>query len=60
MTCRIADWICFGFDDPPAEPARGEIMDHYFADQIARQLHGVHRKLRSAKTAEAATRLCLA
>jgi hypothetical protein len=25
MTSRIADWISFRFDDPPAEPARGNI-----------------------------------
>jgi hypothetical protein len=59
MTCRISDWISFRFDDPPAEPVAGDIMNDYFTYQITRQLHGVHRKLRSAKTAEAATRLCL-
>src|SRR5580704_3859632 len=57
MTCRIANGISFGFDDPPAEPARGNIVDHSFANQIACQLHAVHRKLRPAKTAEPPNRL---
>src|SRR5580700_9068961 len=56
MTCRIADWISFRFDDPPAEPACGSIVDHYFAYQITCQLHSVHRKLHSAKTAKPPTR----
>jgi hypothetical protein len=55
MTCRIADGISFCFDDPPAEPTRGNIMNHCFANQIACQLHGVHWELHSAKTPEPAT-----
>jgi hypothetical protein len=31
MACQVANWISFRFDDPPAEPACGDIMDHYFA-----------------------------
>ena len=59
MTRRVADWISFRFDDPPAEPTRGNIVDHYLANQIACQLHGVDWKLRSAKTPEPATRRSL-
>jgi hypothetical protein len=59
MACRVAYRISFRFDDPSDEPALGNIVDHHLANQIARQLHGVHRKFGPAKTAEPPTRRSL-
>lgn len=54
-TSRIADWVSFRFDNPAAKPTLGNVMNNHFADQIARQLHCVHRELRPAKTPEPPT-----
>ena len=33
-------------------------MDHDFANQVARQLHGIHRKLCPTKSPQPTTGLC--
>jgi hypothetical protein len=37
-------------DDAPGEPALIGIMDHYFANQVRRQLHSIRREFRSTET----------
>jgi hypothetical protein len=50
MAGGITDWISFRFDDAAAEPAVIGIVDHYFANQVARQLHTIRRQFRSPET----------
>jgi hypothetical protein len=54
MTGRITDRISFRLDDAPTEPAIAGIMDRYFANQVACQLHGIHRKFGSTETPKTA------
>jgi hypothetical protein len=49
---RIANGICFRFDDPSAKPPRGNIVHHHFADQKTSQPDRIHRKLGAAETPE--------
>jgi hypothetical protein len=59
VTGGITDRIGLRLDDAPAEPAIVGIMDHYFANEVARQLHSIHRELRSTETAETRKGNCL-
>jgi hypothetical protein len=46
----ITDRISLRLDDATAEPAIIATMDRYFANQVARHLHSIHRELRSTET----------
>jgi hypothetical protein len=46
----MTDRISLRLDDAPAEPAIVGIMHCYFANQVGRQLHSIHRELRSTET----------
>jgi hypothetical protein len=50
MPCGITDRIGLRLDDAAAEPAIIGIMDRYFANQVACQLHGIHRQFGSTET----------
>jgi hypothetical protein len=50
VTGGITDRISLRLDDAPAEPAIIGIMDHYFADQVACQLHSIHWEFGSTET----------
>jgi hypothetical protein len=50
VTGGITDRISLRLDDAPAEPALVGIVDHYFADQVARQLHSIDREFCSTET----------
>ena len=45
---------------PPAEPAIIGIMNRYFANQVTRQLHSIHREFRSTETPKTTNGNCLA
>src|SRR5580704_9350265 len=49
ITCRIG----LRLDDASAEPAIVGIVDRYFANQVACQLHSIHRQIRSTETTKA-------
>jgi hypothetical protein len=49
VTGGIADRISLRFNDAAAEPAIIGIVDHYFANQVACQFHGIHREFRSTE-----------
>jgi hypothetical protein len=55
MTRGITDGISLGFDDAPAQPAGSAIVDHHFANQVARELHRIYRKFSAAETPKAAS-----
>jgi hypothetical protein len=48
----ITDRIGFRLDNTPAQPSKVSVMDHHHANQVARQFHGIHWKLRSTKTSQ--------
>ena len=48
MSGCVTHWIGFRFDNAPTQPPAVNVMDQDLANQIARELHGVHRKLRPA------------
>jgi hypothetical protein len=50
VTGGITDRISLRLDDAPAEPAIIEIVDYYFANQIACQFHSIHREFGSTET----------
>ncbi len=52
MTGGITDRIGLRLDDAPAEPAIIGVMNHYFANQVARQLHSIRREFGSAETSK--------
>ena len=60
MTGGITDRISLCLDDAPTEPAIIGIMNHYFANKVARQLHGIHRKFGPTDTPKTITRNRLA
>ena len=41
VTGGITDRMSLRLDDAPAEPAVIDIMDDYFAKQVARQMHAI-------------------
>jgi hypothetical protein len=46
---RITDRVSLRLDDAPAEPAIRGIMDHHFANQVARQFHSIDREFGSTE-----------
>jgi hypothetical protein len=52
VTCGIAWRIGFGFDDASAKAVSRKIVDDDFADEEARELDGLRRKLRALQLAE--------
>jgi hypothetical protein len=60
VTGGITDRISLRLDDALAEPAIIGIMDRYFANQVARQFHSIHREFRSTETPKTTNGNCLA
>ena len=50
--------ISLRFDDAPAESSVASVMDHYFANQVTRQLHRINREFRTPKPPKPANRNC--
>jgi hypothetical protein len=60
VTSGITDRISLRLDDAPAEPDITGIMNRYFANQVARQLHSIHREFRSTEAPKTTNGNCLA
>ena len=60
MRGGVTDRISLRLDDVPAKPAIIGIVNHYFANQVARQLHSIHREFCSTETPHFSDRLDLA
>ena len=58
-TRRVAHWVNFRFNDPPAESASRNIVDYYLANQVPCQRYGVQGKFGSTKTPKPSVRRCL-